>query len=73
MKVTVTKEEMPAHLTGGEYATCDVNIFVDPRLPIEEQRLLIIHAVIENYCRSWCHEKVEQLCEFIDEGLVELE
>ena len=64
---------IPTHLTGGEYATADINIYIDPTLDIREQRILVIHTVIENYNRSMPHDKVEELCGFIEDALDLLE
>ena len=73
MNIKITKDEtMPTHLTGGEFGISNLEIFIDPRLPIETQRMLVIHCIVENYCRSWSHDKVEQLCGFIEGALEEL-
>jgi len=73
MNIKITKDEtMPTHLTGGEFGISSLEVFVDPRLSGREQRMLVIHCVIENYCRSWTHGKIEELCEFIEGGLDEL-
>lgn len=59
--------------TGGEYAELTLDIHVDKTLIPERQRELIIHAIVENYCRSWPHDKVEELTEKIMDGLEKLE
>ena len=70
MDIKVNKEDSKfSHLTGGEYATCDVVIYVDETLPLEEQRELVIHAVLENYFRSIPHDKIDELTSFITEAL----
>ena len=68
----IKDQNMPSDLTGGEYATVDITIHVDPRLPVRTQRMLVIHSIIENYCMSWSHNKVEELCSFIEDGLDDL-
>ncbi len=74
MNIQVFREvEMPTDLTGGEYSTAEIGIYIDPHLPIRTQRLLVIHSIIENYCRSWAHDKVEELCEFIEDGIDQVE
>jgi len=70
MNVKVIKDkQVPTDLTGGEYATCNVTIYVNPKLPKRTQRLLVIHSVIENYCQEWNHNKIEELCEYIEDAL----
>lgn len=59
--------------TGGEYATNLVEIFVDEALTLDEQKRLVIHSVIENYCRNWHHENVNELEQLIVYGLEQLE
>ena len=71
LKATERREHTSC--TGGEYATCNLEITVDDALPIELQRELVIHSVIENYDRSMPHEKVEELTGFICEALDQLE
>ena len=74
MNIKIIKDEtMPSDLTGGEYSTADIGIFIDPSLPIRTLRLLVIHAVLENYCPSWEHSKIEELVAYIEEGLDMLE
>jgi len=77
MNIKVIKTSGPfEHLfssqTGGETASLNLTIEVDESLLPEMQRELIIHAVIETYCRSWTHDKVEQLTEYIQTGLEQL-
>ena len=70
MNIRVVKDsEMPTDLTGGEYTVAKIDIYIDPDLDTRSQELLVIHAVIENYCRNWEHDKVEELCDLIEEGL----
>ena len=59
--------------TGGEYTLCKVEIFIDKELPLREQRALVIHAVIENYCRNWVHDTVIELNDLIQDALDKLE
>lgn len=74
MNIRVVKDNGECtHFTGGEYAIPNLEIHVDASLPIRTQRALIRHAVIENYCRSWEHTKVEELTELIQDALDQLE
>lgn len=59
--------------TGGEYAISEITIHINKILPIRDQRMLAIHAVIENYNRSMSHDKVMELCGFIEDALDEIE
>jgi hypothetical protein len=61
-----------SYQTGGEYAVIDLEIHVDKSLTYEEKQELIIHSIIENYCRSWSHDKVEELGQEIWDGLLQL-
>ena len=59
--------------TGGEYATAIIDIRVDESLSLNEQRRRVIHSVIENYCRPWEHERVEELENYLMDALEQLE
>lgn len=59
-------------LVGGECGVSRLDIYVDPTLPERTQQMLVIHSVIENYNRSLPHNKVEELCGFIEEALDKL-
>jgi len=73
MNVTVRLDQnMPSDVTGGEYGLVSLDIYVDPDLPEETQRLLVIHSIIENYNRSMPHDKVDELCGLIDDALMQL-
>ena len=54
--------------TGGECAVAKLEISVDKNLPIRTQRALVRHAIIENFNRGLPHDKVELLCELLQEG-----
>lgn len=70
MNIRVIKDNtQPTHFTGGEFGVSRLDIYVDPTLPEKIQRLLVIHSVIENYNRGMAHDKVEELCSFIEEAL----
>ena len=70
MNIRVIKDKtMPTDLTGGEYGVPRLDIYIDPDLPERTQRMLIIHCVLENYNRSLPHEKVEELCQMIEDAL----
>ena len=55
-----------------EYATMNLEITIDDSLPLHTQQGLVIHAVIENYCLAWTHDKVDELGELIIGALGEL-
>ena len=59
-------------LVGGECGVPSLMIYIDPSLPERTQRMLIIHSVIENYNRSMPHNKVEELCSYIEDALDQL-
>ena len=59
--------------TGGECGILTLEIQVDTTLPIRQQRLLVLHALIENFANSWTHAKVDEFTTLIEEGLDELE
>ena len=70
MNIRVIKDKtMPTDLTGGEYGVSKLDIYVDPDLPERTQRMLIIHCVLENYDRSLPHDKIEELCQIIEDAL----
>jgi hypothetical protein len=63
--VLETADLVHSTITGGEYAIADLTIFVDTNLPYPVQKDLVIHSVIENYCMSWTHDKVEELTDHV--------
>ncbi len=65
----ITDNTQPTHLTGGEFGVSKLDIYVDPSLPERTQQMLVIHSIIENYNRGMAHDKVEELCSFIEEAL----
>jgi len=73
MNIIVVFEDMPSDKTGGEYATNDLTIFIDKRLPIEDQREGTIHAVLENYLNGYIHESIDELTSLIRDALDSLE
>ena len=73
MNIRVIKDKtQPTHFTGGEFGISRLDIYIDPSLPERTQQELIIHCVIENYCRSWQHGKVEELCGYVEDALDKL-
>ena len=75
MRVSVLQEDLiglSPEETIDEYATCDLKIYVDKSLPYEIKQNLVIHAVIENFCLSWPHDKVEELGALIREALQDI-
>ncbi len=74
MNIKVVKDDtQPTNMTGGEFAVPRLDIYIDPTLPDRTKRMLVIHSVVENYNRSMPHDKVEELCGFIEEALDQLE
>ena len=74
MNIRIIKDtEMPTDLTGGEYTSAEVSIYIDSDLDIRIQKQLVTHAIIETYCPSWDHSKVDELGELIQEGIDILE
>ena len=74
MDVGVTKDKkVPIDLTGGEYATCHLEIFVNNKLPIRMQRINTIHAVIENFLIFMTHDKIDELTSLVEDALDKLE
>ena len=75
MEIEIISEEFKPEensFTGGEYALCKVQVYIDNNLPFVYQQERVIHAVIENYCRCWPHDQVQELTEFIMDGLIQL-
>ena len=62
-----------SYLTGGECAESQLKIFVDDKLPYHEKRNLVIHAVLENYLLSLCHDKIDELETLISDALDDLD
>ena len=74
MDIKVIKEPLKCRdIHGGAYATCDLVIYVDSALDPHEQRNDAIHEVIENYCPSWPHDKINELEVYISDALDQLE
>ena len=75
MEIVVTRQKFNRQdkRTGGEYATNIVEINVDDSLPMSEQRRLVIHSTIENYCRNWAHDNVNELEQLIVYALDQLD
>ena len=75
MNITIIRESL-VNLSSqdavGEYGVVNAEIHVDDALPKLAQRNLVIHAVIEIYCPSWPHNKVEELEEHIADALDKL-
>jgi len=75
LNITVTKEDLSgvSHECGGAYAVPSLDIVADSNLPLREQRIGVIHEIIENFNLGMCHEKIDELCGYIQEGLDLLE
>ena len=74
MNIKIIKENISEYMDvhGGECATFRLEIIVDENLTERSQRNLVIHAIIENYCRSWVHDKVDELTQYIGDALDQL-
>ena len=74
MNIIVIKSNIKNYqdIHGGECASTKVEIEVDSSLRKRVQRNLVIHAVIEVFCRPWTHDKVEELTDYICDALDEL-
>ena len=73
MNIKVIKSrDVPVAETGGEYATLCLEIYVNNKLPMRDQRLLVIHSVIENWFPAVTHDKIESLTNDIEEALDQL-
>jgi len=73
IKVMTTEHPQVNHLCGGEYATCELEVFVSTSLTPEEQREVVIHAILENYLCTTPHEKIEELTDLLIDGLNQIE
>ncbi len=62
-----------SNATGGECGVVSLKIYIDPSLPLRTRRLLVIHSIIENFNRTMPHDKVDELCAYIEDGLDILE
>ena len=61
MNIKVIKEEiigLSPQEAVEEYAVSSLVIHLDVNMPPETMRSLAVHAVIENFCSSWTHDKV---------------
>jgi len=72
MKIKVNCDDHPIRLTGGEYATCEVEIFVNKNLSEWEQTELVIHAVLENLMPLLPHDMLDRLVDATMDGLGQL-
>jgi len=76
VNITVHREEMlglsPEEVVE-EYGLLNLEIHVDKTLPYRTQQNLVIHAVIEGFCRNWPHDKVEELEGYIRDALDNLD
>ena len=69
----ILDKEVPLEDTGGEYAVNTLEIYVNNGLEERKQRILVIHAVIENWFPSLTHDKIDDLTTNIAEALDQLE
>ena len=73
MNIKVEMEDPHAsYADGGESAACTLEITLDANLSFDMKVERVIHAIAENYCRSWGHDKVEELTELIMQGLEQI-
>ena len=57
---------------GGGYAEVKYIIGVDETEPIEVQRGIVIHEILESYCQGWSHGSIEELTTLILQGFDQL-
>ncbi len=55
-----------------EYSVNTLEIYLHDGMSAIQQRNLVIHSVIENFCKTWSHDKVEELEDLIVSSLDEL-
>ncbi len=73
MEVKIIIEEAPqSHLTGGGYAICNLDVFIDKSLDYNSQVEILIHEILENYNKGMSHDKVDELTSIICDALFEL-
>ena len=66
MNIKLVVEPMVCHdIHGGEYAVDNLIIYIDSNLSYEGKVERIIHACIDNYCRNWSHDNVDELTSII--------
>lgn len=75
MNITVAyeKDHRANIYRGGECVVSNIEIFIDPEMSYMEQQLLAVHGVVENYNLGLPHDKVDQLCGYIEDALIQLE
>uniref|UniRef100_A0A6M3LB74 Uncharacterized protein n=1 Tax=viral metagenome TaxID=1070528 RepID=A0A6M3LB74_9ZZZZ len=75
MNIKVIEDDIMSKMSEpvGECAVCNLEITVDKSLNIKQKQRLVIHAVIENYFRDLCHDKVDEVEDYIVEALEQLE
>lgn len=64
---------VPLEDTGGEYAISSLEIYVNSGLDERKQRILVIHAILENWFPSLTHQKIDDLTTELEEALDQLE
>ena len=69
IKVVLAENGWASMFTGGESAVSSLEITVEKSLPVDRQRLLVIHAILENFFPSLVHDKIDDLCDLIEKGL----
>lgn len=73
LNITILKEkDHPSYITGGGCAVSELTITIDPGLPIQAQKEIVIHEVIEGYLPFLTHDKVEDLTEILINALDEI-
>lgn len=65
----ILDKDVPLEDTGGEYASLQLEIYVNSELPERKQRILVIHSVLENWFPSLEHSKIDALTADIEEAL----
>ena len=74
MNLKVIKEDIAGYMDvhGGECVAVTAVISVDQNLPPRVQRNLVLHGVVETFCSSWHHSKIEELVEYLEDALDQL-
>jgi len=73
MQVWVTQESILLENPDvPECAVCELIVTVDQRISERDKRAMVIHAVLENYFQSVDHDKIDEVCDLIQDGIDQL-
>ena len=73
VKLHLDKEFPQGYMTGGGYSRDTLAVYIDATLPIVLQRTVVIHEILEGYCKSWGHDKIDELTTLIEDALLQLD